>query len=108
MMRRRRGPSLLATAVVVGGAAHVGAKSAQKGAQEQAAAQAEAQMNAEQSAQIAELQAQQAAAAAAPAAPAAAAADPTTAQLENLAKLHAQGVLTDEEYAAAKAKALGI
>jgi len=105
MMRRRRGPSLLATAVVVGGAAHVGAKSAQKGAQEQANTQAAAQQDAEQSAQIAELQAQQAAAAAAPAAPAV---DPTTAELQNLANLHAQGVLTDEEYAAAKAKALGI
>jgi hypothetical protein len=33
--------------------------------------------------------------------------DPT-AQLQNLAQLHAQGVLTDEEFAAAKAKALGI
>jgi Short C-terminal domain len=105
MMRRRRGPSLLATAVVVGGAAHVGAKSAQKGAQEQANAQAAAQQDAEQSAQIAELQAQQAAAAAAPTAPAV---DPKTAELQNLANLHAQGVLTDEEYAAAKAKALGI
>jgi len=104
-MMRRRGPSLLTTAVVVGGAAHVGAKSAQKGAQEQANAQAAAQQEAEQSAQIAELQAQQAAAAAAPAAPAV---DPTTAELQNLANLHAQGVLTDEEYAAAKAKALGI
>jgi hypothetical protein len=31
-----------------------------------------------------------------------------TAQLQNLAQLHAQGVLTDEEFAAAKAKALGI
>jgi len=30
------------------------------------------------------------------------------AQLENLAQLHAQGILSDEEYAAAKAKALGI
>ena len=34
--------------------------------------------------------------------------DDATAQLENLAKLHTQGVLTDEEFAAAKAKALGI
>jgi len=34
--------------------------------------------------------------------------DDATAQLENLAQLHAQGVLTDEEFAAAKAKALGI
>ena len=104
MMRRRRGPSLLATAVVVGGAAHVGAKSAQKGAQAQADAQAAAQQDAEQSAQIAELQAQQAAAAT----PAAPAVDPKTAELQNLANLHAQGVLTDEEYSAAKAKALGI
>ena len=31
-----------------------------------------------------------------------------TAQLEKYAKLHAQGVLTDEEFAAAKAKILGI
>ncbi len=49
-------------------------------------------------------QQQAAAAAAAPPAPA----DDPNAQLENLAKLHAQGVLTDEEFAAAKAKALGI
>jgi hypothetical protein len=32
----------------------------------------------------------------------------TNAQLQNLAQLHSQGVLTDEEFAAAKAKALGI
>jgi hypothetical protein len=30
-----------------------------------------------------------------------------TAQLQNLAALHTQGVLTDEEFAAAKAKLLG-
>jgi putative oligomerization/nucleic acid binding protein len=34
--------------------------------------------------------------------------DDTNAKLQNLAQLHAQGVLTDEEFAAAKAKALGI
>jgi hypothetical protein len=34
--------------------------------------------------------------------------DPTTAQIERLAELHAQGILSDEEFAAAKAKALGI
>ena len=34
--------------------------------------------------------------------------DDQTAQLQNLAQLHAQGVLTDEEFAAAKAKLLGI
>ena len=34
--------------------------------------------------------------------------DDANAQLQNLAQLHAQGVLTDEEFAAAKAKILGI
>ena len=34
--------------------------------------------------------------------------DDATAQLQNLAKLHTQGVLTDVEFAAAKAKILGI
>lgn len=54
-----------------------------------------------------EAQAAQAAAAAAPAAAPEAADDPI-AQVEKLAKLHAAGALTDEEFAAAKAKALGI
>ena len=34
--------------------------------------------------------------------------DDGSAQLQNLAQLHSQGVLTDEEFAAAKAKILGI
>lgn len=51
---------------------------------------------------------QAAAAAAAPAAPAAPAVDPTTEKLQELAALNKQGVLTDEEFAAAKAKLLGI
>jgi ABC-type xylose transport system substrate-binding protein len=34
--------------------------------------------------------------------------DDKMAQLQNLADLHSQGVLTDEEFAAAKAKILGI
>jgi ABC-type xylose transport system substrate-binding protein len=34
--------------------------------------------------------------------------DDATTQLQNLAALHTQGVLTDEEFAAAKAKILGI
>ena len=46
-------------------------------------------------------------AAAAPA-PAAAPVDDTTAKLTELANLHAQGILSDDEFAAAKAKALGI
>ena len=40
--------------------------------------------------------------------PAAGPEDDATAQLQNLAALHTQGVLTDEEFAAAKAKILGI
>ena len=44
---------------------------------------------------------------AAPPPPAAAEEDPG-AQLEKLAQLHSQGVLTDEEFAASKAKILGI
>jgi hypothetical protein len=82
------------TAAVVGGAAHMGAKSAQKGAAQQQQAAAAAEQDAAQSAQIAELQAQQAA-------------DPL-AEVQKLAGLHAAGILTDEEFAAAKAKALGI
>jgi len=95
----RRGPGLIGTAIVVGGAAHMGAKSAQRG-------QAAAQQEAAQSAQIAELQAQQAAAAAPPAAPPAQ--DDPLAEITKLAQMHAAGILTDEEFAAAKAKALGI
>ena len=46
-------------------------------------------------------------AAAAPPPPAAPAEDPIE-QLQKLGKLHEQGILTDEEFAAAKAKVLGI
>jgi hypothetical protein len=91
-MMRRRGVGVVGVAAV---AHHAG----KKGAQQQAAADE----------QVAEQQA--AAAAAAPAVmptPEAAPVDPTTAQLENLANLHTQGILSDEEFAAAKAKALGI
>ncbi|MEI6814801.1 MAG: SHOCT domain-containing protein [bacterium] len=52
------------------------------------------------------VQAQQAAAPAAPAA--APAADDSMAKLQQLADLHSQGVLSDEEFTAAKAKVLGI
>ena len=44
---------------------------------------------------------------AAPPAPAPAA-DPTVEKISQLAELHASGALTDEEFAAAKAQALGI
>jgi membrane protease subunit (stomatin/prohibitin family) len=54
-----------------------------------------------------EAQQQQAAAQPTPQAAAPASTD-STAELKKLADLHAQGVLTDEEFAAAKKKALGI
>jgi transcription initiation factor TFIID subunit TAF12 len=111
---RRGGPGLLGVAVVAGGAAHVASNRANKNAQAQADAAAQDQQTQQQidqqNQQIADLQAQQdaAAAAAAPAPAAAPAVDPTTAELQKLANLHSQGVLTDQEFAAAKAKALGI
>jgi len=46
--------------------------------------------------------------AAPPAPPAAAPTDPTVEKISQLAQLHASGALTDEEFAAAKAQALGI
>ena len=55
-----------------------------------------------------EQDAQQYAQEAPPPVAAAPAEEDATAQLQNLAALHTQGVLTDEEFAAAKAKILGI
>ncbi len=90
----RRGPGLVGmaarTAVVVGTANAVSNKQQQKYAN-QAAAQQEA-----------------AAEQAAPAAPAAAPQDDLAAQLESLAKLRDQGILTEEEFSAKKAQILGI
>jgi hypothetical protein len=43
-----------------------------------------------------------------PSPPAAPAVDPTVEKINQLAQLHASGALTDEEFAAAKARALGI
>jgi len=114
-MMRRRGPSLLGVAVVAGAASHAGAKSAQKGAEQQANQQAQdqqmadlQQQNAELAAQQEQLLAQQQAAAAP--APVAAAPAPSggidMAKLQQLADLHTAGVLSDEEFAAAKAKVL--
>ena len=91
---RRRGPGLIGTAVVVGGAAHMGAKSAQK-------SQAAAQQEADQNAQIAELQAQQ------PAAAAPAATD-DAAEIQKYAALKGQGLITEEEFEAKKKQILGI
>ena len=61
-----------------------------------------------QNARYAEQDAQQYEQQAPPAQAAPPAEEDDTAKLANLAQLHAQGVLTDEEFAAAKAKILGI
>ncbi len=104
MMMRRRGPGLVrvaaTTAVVAGTAGAVSHHQQQKYANKQADADAQQQAAYDAGAQAAMQQA--------PAAPAAPAEDPTTAELQKLASLHASGILTDEEFAAAKAKALGI
>jgi hypothetical protein len=95
-MMRRRGVGIVGVAAVAHHASN-------KGAQQQAAADQQAADQQTIADQQASLAAQQA-----PAAPAAPVVDPVTAQLENLANLHTQGILSDEEFAAAKAKALGI
>ena len=103
-MRGRRGPGLIGTAVVVGGAAHMGAKSAQK-------SQAAAQQEADQNAQIAELQAQQAPAAPqqpVAAAPAASAEPDPAAEIQKYAAMKEQGLITEEEFTAKKKQILGI
>ena len=87
------------TAVVAGTATAVSGRVAHR-QNEKWAAQDQAAYDQQQAAYDAGVQAAQAQAAPAPADP--------NAELQNLANLHAQGVLTDEEFAAAKAKALGI
>jgi len=100
------------TAVVAGTAGAVRHHQEQKYANQAAEQQAQAaavdnqQQMAEMQQQMAEMQAQQAAAAVAPQA-AASAGDDMMTKLNQLSALHTQGVLTDEEFAAAKAKLLG-
>lgn len=94
------------TAVVVGTAGAVSGhqqKKADAAAQDQAAQTAAYETQAQVAELQAQLDAQQAAAAATPATP-----DIPTEELEKLGQLHASGVLSDEEFAAAKAKLLGI
>lgn len=126
MPRRRMGrPGLVGTmartAVVAGTAsAVVGHSQNKQAAKQQAAAEQQAAQQAafDSQAQLADMQnqmnamqAQQAAPpSAAPAAPAPAAAAPTESLMDELGKLadlKAAGVLSDEEFAAAKAKLLG-
>ncbi len=102
--RGRRGPGLIGTAVVVGGAAHMGAKSAQR-------SQAAAQQEADQNAQIADLQAQQAAPApqqVVAAAPPEPAAPDDAAEIQKYAALKEQGMITEDEFVAKKKQILGI
>jgi len=96
------------TATAVHGAVSGNKQGKQAAADEQAAANQAAY---ESQAQLAEMQRQQAAAAAAvpavaPAAPAPVAEDDMMSKLKQLADLHTAGVLTDEEFATAKAKIL--
>ena len=96
----RRRP--LMRAAVVGGGAYVAGRSMGRRAEQQQ------QGEAEQNQRIDELEQQQAPPAAAPEqAPAAAATSPMLDQLNQLATLHKQGVLTDDEFTAAKAKLFG-
>jgi len=108
-MMRRRGVGIVGVAAVAGVAHHAGTKSAQAQANEQAQNQQLADLEAQNAAMQQQLAAQPAPAAAAPAAAAPAAAPAgtdLTAQLQQLASLHTAGVISDEEFAAAKAKLL--
>ncbi len=87
---RRRGPGLLGRAVIVGGAAHMGAKSAMRS--QDATQQQEAAQNAQQQD-------------VAPAAPA----EPDDVELiQKYAALKGQGLITEEEFEAKKRQILGI
>ena len=121
MMRRRGGPGIIGiaatTAVMAGTAGAVrhrqeqryASKDAEQQAQLVQQQQAEAyqqQMAAQQAAAYQQqMAAQQAASAPAPAAPAAQ--DDLIAQLKQLGDLKAAGILSEEEFATAKAKLLG-
>jgi hypothetical protein len=111
MMMRRRGPGLVrmaaGTAVIAGTAGAVRHHQEQKYANQAAEQQAEQQALYQQG--VADAQAQMAPQPApATAAPAAPAASDPMAEIQKLAQLHSAGALTDEEFAAAKAKLLGI
>jgi hypothetical protein len=100
-MFRRRRP--LMRAAVVGGGAYLAGKSRGRAREQQTQAEDD------QNQRISDLEQQQAPAPAqAPAqAPAGEATSPMLDQLNQLAALHQQGVLTDDEFTAAKAKLFG-
>ena len=111
MLRRRRGMGLLGAAAVGGVAYAAGNKYANNRNAEQDQNEQIAYLQAQQAEQARQAQAaQQQAPPPAPAAQAPAAApsmDEKIAQLQDLASLKTAGVLTDEEFAAQKAKILG-
>lgn len=92
----RRRPLL--RAAVVGGAAYHAGKRVQEGRDE----------DYDRDARIAELEQQQAMQQQAPPPASAGPSDETIAQLEKLGQLKAQGILTEEEFSAQKAKLLGL
>ncbi len=106
---RNNRPSLIGTAartaVVVGTATAV--SGAVAGSQQQKAAAKQAQATAAQQQALAQQQAALEAAQAA-AAPATGLTDDTLAQLKQMGELHQAGILSDEEFAAMKAKLLGL
>jgi hypothetical protein len=108
MMMRRRGRPLVrmaaTTAVVAGTAGAVSHHQQQKYANQEAEQQAQAQAQA--ASEEAAAQQQLAAAPAPEPAPEPASPGIDMAQLQQLADLHTAGVLTDEEFAASKAKIL--
>jgi putative oligomerization/nucleic acid binding protein len=99
-MFRRRRPLL--RAAVVGGGAYMAGKSHARHSMERQ------QYEDDQDARISDVEQQQAGYQQPPApAPAPAQSSPMVSQLNELAALHQQGVLTDDEFAAAKAKLIG-
>lgn len=98
------------TAVVAGTATavsnNVSRRQANKWAQQDQQQQANAYYAQQQQYEQQQAYAQQQAPA--PVAAAAPEEDPTIAKLQELASLHSQGILTDDEFAAAKAKLLGL
>ena len=96
------------TAVIAGTATHVSNNvSRRQAARWEQKADAEAYQQQQAAYAAAPPPPQQYAPAPAPA-PAPSEADALTAEIQRLGTLHSQGLLTDEEFAAAKAKALGI
>jgi hypothetical protein len=88
-------------AAVVGGGAYVAGRSMGRRAEQQQQAEGE------QDQRISDLEQQQAPPAPVEQVPAAAATSPMIDQLNQLATLHQQGILSDEEFTAAKAKLFG-